>query len=159
MRGLWRAAVATVAMLAAMAATPAVAATLLALTPTTAVSAQVSAPLTFIDGAPRNVEIQGNFTYGSGGTSADAWVQTTIDGGVTWIDIANFHFTTASARFSYNLSSLTPVTTEYTPTDGTLSANTAKDGIIGQGMRVKYTTVGTYAGSSLTVTADSQNLK
>ena len=30
-----------------------------------------------------NLLLQGTFTYGSGGTSADAWVQTSIDGGTT----------------------------------------------------------------------------
>jgi hypothetical protein len=99
-------------------------------------------------GAPSNLTIQGNFVYGSGGTSADAWVQTSLDGGVTWADIANFHFTTASARFIYNLSALTPKTTEVTPTDGTLAANTSVDGVIGPMFRVKSTTVGTYAAST-----------
>lgn len=116
---------------------------------TTAVAAQTTPTLQFASGyAPTNALIQGTFTYGSGGTSADAWVQTSADGGATWTDVANFHFTTSSARFAYNLSSLTPVTSEYTPTDGTLSANTAKDGLIGPLWRVKYTTVGTYAGGT-----------
>lgn len=120
---------------------------------TTAASAQLSS-IFQLRGSPgqhplpTNLLVQGTFSYGSGGTSADAWLQTTIDGGVTWTDVANFHFTTSSARFVYNLSSATPVTTEYTPTDGTLSANTAKDGVIGSMWRVKYTTVGTYAGGT-----------
>jgi hypothetical protein len=75
-------------------------------------------------------------------------VQTSLDGGGTWVDVANFHFTTASARFVFNLSSATPVTTEYVPTDGSLAANTAKDGILGPLWRVKYTTVGVYAGNT-----------
>jgi hypothetical protein len=96
-----------------------------------------------------NIQLQGTFTYGSGGTSADAYVQTSLDGGTTWIDVANFHFLLASARFTYNLSSLTPVTTEYTPTDGSIAANTAKDGVIGNLLRVKWVTVGTYAGGTV----------
>lgn len=98
--------------------------------------------------APDSVILQGNFTYGSGGTSVDAWVQTSLDGGSTWEDVANFHFTTSSQRFIYNLNSGTSVTTEYTPTDGTLAANTSKDGIIGNLWRVKFTSVGTYAGGT-----------
>jgi hypothetical protein len=101
--------------------------------------------------APRSLSVQGNFVYGSGGTTLDAYLQTSLDGGATWIDIAQFHFTTASARFAYNLSSLTPVTTEYTPTDGTLSANTAKDGILGPLFQVKVASTGTYAGSNLRI--------
>lgn len=122
---------------------------LLNATITTAQSAAVTTALQVQSQAGvSSLTLQGTFTYGSGGTSADAWVQTTLDGGVTWTDIANFHFTTSSARFIYNLSALTAVTTEYTATDGTLSANTAKDGVIGHQFRVKYTTVGTYAAST-----------
>lgn len=131
---------------------PAGATALLNVGVTTAVTAQVTATFQFrpgpSGGLPTNLTLQGNFTYGSGGTSADAYVQTSIDGGTTWIDVANFHFTTATARFVYNLSSSTPVTTEYTPTDGTLAANTSKDGVFGNQWRVKYTTVGTYAGNT-----------
>jgi hypothetical protein len=92
--------------------------------------------------------LQGTFTYDSGGTSADAWVQTSIDGQNSWLDVCNFHFTTASGRFAFNLSALTPVATEYSPTDGTLAANTAKDGILANWWRVKLTTVGAYAGDT-----------
>jgi hypothetical protein len=122
--------------------------TLLTATITTAVSAQVGPVFQFDEGAPRNSCLQANFIYGSGGTTADFWVQTSIDGGTTWCDIANFHFTTSSARKVFNLSSLTPVTTQATPTDGTLASNTAVDGISGTKLRVKYTTVGTYGGST-----------
>ena len=100
-------------------------------------------------GSPDSLTLQGTFTYGSGGTTADAWVQTSLDGGVTWVDIANFHFTTANARLVYNLSPNTPVTTQYTATDGTLGVNTSKDGIQGNMFRVKYTTTGTYATSTV----------
>jgi hypothetical protein len=43
---------------------------------------------------------------------------------------------------------LTPVTTQYTPTDGALAANTAKDGVLGTQYRVKYSSTGTYAGNT-----------
>jgi len=100
---------------------------------------------------PTNLTLQANFIYGSGGTSADAYVQTSIDGGLTWIDVAEFHFTTSPARALYNLNSATSVTTQYTATDGALSANTSKDGIFGSQWRVKYTTVGTYGATTLRI--------
>lgn len=157
MRNLFRAAI---AFLFALAPANAFAAPLASLTIAGAVSAQVTPPLQFVGGAPLSAPIQCSFTYGSGGTSTDVWVQTTLDGGQTWIDIANCHFTTSSARFAYNLTALTPVITEYTPTDGALSANTSVGGFIGQSMRVKYTTVGTYAGvTTLVVSVDVQSLK
>lgn len=118
---------------------------------TTAQAAALGSVLEMRAPLPYGVGVQGKFTYGSGGTTADAWVQTSFDGGATWTDVANFHFTTSSARFIFNLSALTPVTTQYAPTDGTLAANTAKDGIIGSMWRVKYTTVGTYAGTTMEV--------
>jgi hypothetical protein len=46
--------------------------------------------------APENVTVQCNFVYGSGGTSADAWLQTSLDGGTTCTDIAECGFTTSS---------------------------------------------------------------
>jgi hypothetical protein len=116
---------------------------------TTALTASVTTPEQFRDGDPESAVIQGTLAYGSGGTTADVWVQTSVDEGTSWTDVANFHFTTASARFLFNLSALTPVTTEYTPTDGTLTANTAKDGLLGPLWRCKTTTTGTYAGGTV----------
>lgn len=124
---------------------------LLAVAITTAVSAQLGPVYKYYEGSPRDLLVQANFAAGSGGTSADAYVQTTVDGGLTWTDIANFHFTTTSARRLYNLSSLTPDTTIATPGDGALTANTAVDGLIGSQLRVKYTTVGTYVGATLDI--------
>ena len=96
----------------------------------------------------KTLSLEAIFTYGSSGTSAKAYVQTTFDGGVTWVDIACFAFTTASANKAANLSCLTPVTTVYTPTDGSLADNTVKDGLFGSKIRTKYVTTGTYAGST-----------
>ncbi|TIO72237.1 hypothetical protein [Mesorhizobium sp.] len=110
-------------------------------------------------GSPRNLIVQANFAYGAGGTSVDAYLQTSLDGGQTWIDIANFHFTTSAAVKVYNLYSGTPKTTAVTPTDGALTANTAVDGVLGALYRCKYVTVGTYTGAtslSIDVVTDQQ---
>lgn len=104
-----------------------------------------------LNAAPRNIAVQGNFTYGSGGTTVNAYLQTTLDGGVTWIDIANFSFAVASARAVFNLNSQTPIIAPVTPTDGALGANTGKDGILGAQFRVKYVTTGTYVGTTLSI--------
>jgi len=122
--------------------------TLLGLTITGAMATTTSPLLQTKDWAPENLTVQCNFTYGSGGTSADAYVQTPTDCGTTWVDIAQCHFTLSSVRQLYNLSALTPVTTAYTPTDGALTANATKDGLLGSRYRVKYTTSGTYAGNT-----------
>jgi len=115
---------------------------------TTAVTAFTTTPVIGFAKA-KSLEIQCDFTYGSGGTTVKVWVQTSFDAGTTWVDIANFAHTTASLRRLYNLSALTPVTTVYTATDGTLADNTAKDGLIGDQLRVKMTTTGTYAGGTI----------
>ncbi|HPS70503.1 MAG TPA: hypothetical protein PLO19_07165 [Candidatus Cryosericum sp.] len=95
------------------------------------------------------------FTYGSGGTTAKAWLQTSFDDGATWVDVANFAGTTSTLSKLYNFSGLTPVTTAATITDGSLADNTVIDGLLGDKFRVKVTTTGTYAGSTtLKVVAD-----
>lgn len=116
----------------------------------TVTTAQTASTKTAVIGLARakSVAIHCNFTYGSGGTSAKVWVQTSFDGGTTWVDVANFAHLTTSLRRVYNLSALTPVTTVYTATDGTLADDTCKDGLIGDQLRVKFTSTGTYAGTT-----------
>ena len=92
-----------------------------------------------------------NFTYGSGGTTAKFWVQSSIDGGTNWHDVANFACTTASKLRIYNLSNRTAVSSIATPVDGSLADDTSVDGVLGDRLRVKYTTTGTYAGSTTVV--------
>lgn len=127
------------------------------LLPTTIITAPVgplvTTPLKFIGyQATKNLTLQANFIYGSGGTTLDGYVQTTFDGGATWADIAQFHYASvlASLRSGFNLSSLTPFTTTggKTFTDGTLAAGTAIDGFIGSMIRFKYASTGTFAGGT-----------
>lgn len=93
--------------------------------------------------------IEVRLQYGSGGTTIDHYVQTSLDQGSTWLDVAQAHFTTASATKVFNLSALTPVTPPVSPGDGTLAANTAQDGVIGPRWRTKTVVAGTYAGTTL----------
>jgi hypothetical protein len=86
------------ALVAAIVATPALTGSTLANIPiTTAVAAQTTTAVVTLNGPPQNLVIQCNFTYGSGGTSADVWIQTSLDN-TTWIDVAECGFTTASVR-------------------------------------------------------------
>jgi hypothetical protein len=120
--------------------------TLKSATITTAVTGDVTAGV-FALGRTEAVTLSATFTYGSGGTTAKAWVQTTLDGGATWLDIASFAFTTSTASRAYNLTAAA-VTSIATPSDGTLADNTAVNGLLGEQFRVKLTTTGTYAGST-----------
>jgi hypothetical protein len=109
---------------------------------------------------PSTMTIQGTFTYGSGGTSADAYLQTSLDGGSSWTDVAEFHFLLASARYIWTLeSSLVAAPVQITtPTDGAMTANTALSGVFGNMWRVKYVTVGTYAATTLRIDAIANGL-
>jgi len=114
----------------------------------TAAAIYLGTPIDELDGMTA-VTAQVKFAYGSGGTSGNAFLQTSLDQSATWIDIASVTFTTAGKTVVLNFSGLTPRLTEYTPTDGSLANDTAVDGILGDRLRLKVVTVGTYAGSTL----------
>jgi hypothetical protein len=124
---------------------------LLNATITTAVTNAVTTPVQLRGRIPRGIVIQAVFTYGSGGTTAQVWVQTSFDGGLTWCDVAWFSVTTSSDTSIWNVSALTVHTTPVAPTDGTLASATANDGLIGTLWRTKMTTTGTYAATTVRV--------
>lgn len=90
--------------------------------------------------------LQCNFNYGSGGTSTKIVVETSFDQSLTWVEVARFAFTTASAEKIINLSALTPKLAAYTPI--ALTDDTAVDGILGDRWRARKIVVGTYAGNT-----------
>jgi len=98
------------------------------------------------------------FTYGSSGTDAKFWIQTSMDGGTTYHDIANFAFTTSSLDKIASINNLV-VHTHKTVTDVSLADNSIDNGVLGDKIRVKYTTTGTYAGSTkIKITAVAKSL-
>ena len=120
---------------------------LLNITLTAAQTAQVYGPFA-LPPTCGGLTLEGQMVYGSSGTTAKAWVQTSLDGGDTWLDIACFAFTTATKQRVCNLRANTVVTTLATPVDGSLADDTAVDGLLGDRIRVKLTSTGTYAGST-----------
>jgi hypothetical protein len=98
--------------------------------------------------AMESATFQATFTYGAGGTTVKAWVQTSFDGGLTWVDVANFAFTTAAAKKISSVRHYSAVAAAYVPTDGTLADDTIKDGLLGDRLRVRYTSTGTYTGAT-----------
>lgn len=131
-----------------------------ATTITAAISTALTTPWVPLNGTPRNLAIQANFVYGSGGTSVDVYVQTSLDGKTTATDIAHFQFTTASSRVGCNITTASPLgtalsgsvapdaQTPVTLTDAGMAANKAQDGLLGPYVRVKYQSAGTYAGGT-----------
>lgn len=97
------------------------------------------------------ITAQATFTFGSGGTTVKAYLQTSVDNGDTWFDIISFAFAGTTIKTLYNLSGNTPKTTAVVPTDGTLTDNTSIDGLIGSLLRIKYVTTGTYASTNIKV--------
>jgi len=112
-----------------------------------AVTAETTTPVAMPIGRVEALALFAVFTRAAGGTTATAWVQTSLDGGTTWMDIASFAFTTTTADRAYNLTAAA-VTAIATPTDGTLGDNTSVNGFLGAQFRVKLTTTGTYSGAS-----------
>lgn len=94
------------------------------------------------------ISAQAVFTYVSGGTTAKAYLQTSLDGGATWIDIMSFAFATASATKVSAVNVYAAAAAALTPTDGTLTDNTILNGVVGERVRVKVVVVGTYTGAT-----------
>lgn len=124
--------------------------------PVPAAGISIPTSLKFGSGIPPKLALHGNLTWGSGGTSIDAYIQTSFDQGATWCDIAEFNWTTSSARKVFSLSRMTPVTSVATPTDGSLASNTAVDGLIGPLIRLNLKVVGNYLTSTLRIDASSE---
>ena len=120
-----------------------------ALVITSGVSGGVTVP--YIDGLDDMAELSMEFYfgYGSGGTTLTAWLQSSVSQGARWHDVACLGATTATMDRMVSLKR-TADTTLWTPTNGTLAANTVASSIVlGDRLRVLLTTTGTYAGSSI----------
>jgi hypothetical protein len=109
------------------------------------------------NGGALSMAFQKSFTYGSGGTTVDTYVQTSFDGGNTWADVIHFaqNTTSSDARpFVAWVNNLTASAAPAATTDGTQTVNTTTAGMFGLWWRVKFVSVGTYAGNTtLTVWA------
>jgi hypothetical protein len=104
----------------------------------------------------RDLLVEASFAYGSGGTTAKFWIQTRTDGG-TWRDVMNFAFTTATLTKFQKVSIGIALAANTASSDAALADNTITDGLLGDEVRVKYTTTGTYAGdTSITVRASAR---
>lgn len=88
------------------------------------------------------------FAYGSGGTAGTAYLQTSPDSGVTWFDVAGFSFGTASVKCYATLGQPAFGTATFAATDGALGGGTVAAIPVGERARIKYSNIGTYAGTT-----------
>jgi hypothetical protein len=103
-------------------------------------------PLVGLEGMSR-LTISARLGYGSGGTTVVAVVQTSLNQGTTWIDIARFDFVTAGLEKIMNLTTNTSLTTPYTVVS--LAAEGGLNSILGDRLRSVVTSTGTYTGSTV----------
>jgi hypothetical protein len=82
------------------------------------------------------------FTATGGGGATTVYVETSLDDGSTWYDVAAFGFTTPSAVKYANLDGFAQIAPT-APTTGTLTADTCKHGLLGDRLRYVVTTTGT----------------
>lgn len=101
--------------------------------------------------------VESQLVVGSAGGTLDVYVQTSLDRGLTWIDILNHHFTTSTAKTvsTVVLPPQTAFTANTAPTDGTLTNNTVLNGLFGDRIRVKYVSAGTAYGANTTLRVDA----
>lgn len=91
------------------------------------------------------VTVYCEFAYGSGGTTCAAIIQTSINQGSDWIDVARFDFTTANGTKVANLSGLL---SKAVTSVAALGSEGVTDGVLGDRLRAKITSTGAYAGST-----------
>ena len=131
------------AFAALLAAAPGSATTLLSVPLNTPINTTKTTPIQTKDWAPADLTVHCDFVYGSGGDTVDAYFQVSVDGGSTWVDVAECHFTTASLRELYDITSLPSALSSRIATDGSLTSNAANGRMIG--WRVEYVSTGTYS--------------
>lgn len=98
--------------------------------------------------------VQVDFVDGSDGTDVTLFVQTSLDGGRSWIDIMAFNFTTTAAVVVSSVRESTVVAAAIPAVEAALTDDTILDGILGDRLRVKFVSTGTYsAPTSIEVSA------
>jgi len=89
-----------------------------------------------------------DYRAGTGGTDVRAYIQTSLDGGATAMDVACALFTTTPDRRVLNLSANAP-SASFSATDGTLADDTQHDGVLGTMVRLKVVSTGTWVNTAL----------
>jgi hypothetical protein len=94
--------------------------------------------------------LQSKFTRSSGGTTLKAYLQTSLDDGTTWVDVACHAFaTTTASKASAINRGIAPASQAFAPSDGSLADDTIVEGALGDRVRVKLI-VNNGAGAAIT---------
>lgn len=126
--------------------------TLLATTTITTANSIAAAPTVMLGLVSANyLAVEAQLVVGGGGTTVDVYVQTSLDLGVTWLDIMNLHFTTSSLVLVSAVSSNIALAAAVTPTDGSIANGTILNGLLGDRFRVKWKSAGTYTATTTLV--------
>jgi hypothetical protein len=103
-------------------------------------------PLIDLEGMSR-LTLSARLAYGSGGTTVVAVVQTSLNQGTSWIDIARFDFSTVGLEKVMNLTTVTSLTSPYSVIS--LVAEGGVNSVLGDRLRSVVTSTGTYTGSTV----------
>lgn len=98
-----------------------------------------------------SVTVEVDFNWGSGGTTCIFLIDTSLDQGTNWINIARLDFATANDLKVVNLSAAAAAAVASLTSD--LGAEGKRDGILGDRLRCRRTSTGTYANTSAAVRA------
>lgn len=92
-----------------------------------------------------------DFTYGSGGTAGTVWLQTSYNGGSSWMDVCAFNFAQATlsryAAFNQGLFGTAAVV----PTDATMAGSAIATFTPGNMLRTRYSNTGVYTASTAAI--------
>ena len=117
---------------------------------TTAVTAQVGSTFQLRNApggtAPVGITVQGTVA-GTLGTTMQWWLQTSVDGGTTWCDVASFSHASAGRVAGTVTSAPSAGVVPAAVTDGSLASASVVN-LVGNWWRVKYTTTGTWTAGS-----------
>ncbi len=91
--------------------------------------------------------ILADFRYGAGGTDVKAFLQTSLDDGAFWFDVACFRFTLADARKVFNFETRQG-SGIFVPAVKALDYDTVIHGPIGDRLKLVAVSTGTYTGDT-----------
>lgn len=115
---------------------------------TTPVAGVVTPPVIDL-AAMESLTAQSTFAWGSSGIKITIWIQTSFDGGISWVDVICQTFGAASARKISSVKAATAVAASYGPLDKGLADDSVKDGVLGSMLRVAYSTQGAFGSNSI----------